>query len=1102
MYTLAALLNSPNIQKKKQPLFVKDGDDIVIQKSSSNPADGIRTSVYKHFTSKMRVVVCRTSSPIYNLNIYVPTVAPNNKGLPHTLEHLVFCGSKRHPTRGFIDVLAAYNYSIGTNAWTTDDYTCYTLDAAAEDAVANVLPAFLDHVLNPLLLDDYFVTEVYHCDEAGKEQGVVFSEMGSTENSESSLGSYHLQKLVYNPSATYANYSIGKTRDIATLTNKEIIDYHYKYYDANNITVVLTGAFSDDFEKKYLQTIPSDIVKSYGCNSRAPMDCSPPSDGSPRHETVRFPSSDTSSGSFRFGWQGPKHGDVETRIALEIMMEYLAGTSSSPLKLRFVERPSPLASSLRTKVDDYIVSMLSISLIGVPYTGHDGISANGDAMGDQDIPRLYEEDYFKNLLLNELDQIYKTRFNGDAHALENAAKRRSDEIALAFEKDPDEALQDTLRSDIVASHFSPESQGKFRIGLRAKQFDIAVKLSKMPVEYWLDLLKKWLIDGTVYSVAMVPDLELGPKLEAERKKIERANVAKIFNMEAYTKHIKKTVEANNACVSDDMKKNMPLPDPTKPSVLPHTQSLVVLDKAIGPVTAVQTINADSGFVEAKIQIPIGDIPKELRAYLVLFQDVLLDTDLVLPAGVVYDNDKEALKNEKRVQYSEFASKMADLVTSRNSCVGQGVEPFLCKGLDSIFVVGFSAPYKNYMLALRWTVQGILFSEFTPERILTCAQNLLTSIASKKRSADSILLTVESHFTDVLPGNEQLSNKRHMSFLAQEAVLTNIIKDAKSGKVDEIIVKLKDIQNILVRATGGFMALSLPSRENSKLYIDALENEWKMCYDQYAKGNNDNDGLAPSVDANAVNKLPFPIAYNSRFPDMKPPLLIHVPVDSLQSSASLFSMKLDDIPFYPTGKRSFNEELADLISLDYFALKMLASLMARIDGPLDNAVRSKGYSYGASAFITEWPKVFSLWIYQASDIVKAIGAINRLFVDMLKDWGSYVSDHDINLARSVAKYQSVTDQSTPKKVLVQSISNSINGFSSTEQYNTWCNTHIAAVKMSDLRRVFKKYMLNFVDPNWPMLRLVVTTLDTEVPARLGSYEKKTLKEISATYKTDY
>ncbi|KAJ1907754.1 hypothetical protein LPJ81_000545, partial [Coemansia sp. IMI 209127] len=57
----------------KQPLFAKEGGDIFIQKSSSSGTDGIRTSVYKHLESSMHVVVCRAPSPIYTLNIYVPT---------------------------------------------------------------------------------------------------------------------------------------------------------------------------------------------------------------------------------------------------------------------------------------------------------------------------------------------------------------------------------------------------------------------------------------------------------------------------------------------------------------------------------------------------------------------------------------------------------------------------------------------------------------------------------------------------------------------------------------------------------------------------------------------------------------------------------------------------------------------------------------------------------------------------------------------------------------------------------------------------------------------------------------------------------------------
>ncbi|KAJ2758934.1 hypothetical protein H4S06_002472, partial [Coemansia sp. BCRC 34490] len=302
------------MDNNKKLLFVKDGVDVFIQRNSNysesgNPADGFRTSVYKHFESNMRVVVCRTSSPVFTLNIYVPTASTNDKGIPHTLEHLVFSGSKRYPTRGYMDALAAHNYSVGINAWTSVDHTCYTLAAAAEDAVANVLPVYLDHILNPLLHNEHFVTEVYHYDETGKEKGVVFSEMTMYENNEMARGYYRLNGLMYNPSATYMHCNGGRTGDISKLTNEEIIDYHRKYYDANNVTVVLTGTFSDEFEETYLQTIPPDIVQSRGCDSRAFMDCSPRRDGHLRHDSLRFPSSNASSGSINFGWHGPEHQD-------------------------------------------------------------------------------------------------------------------------------------------------------------------------------------------------------------------------------------------------------------------------------------------------------------------------------------------------------------------------------------------------------------------------------------------------------------------------------------------------------------------------------------------------------------------------------------------------------------------------------------------------------------------------------------------------------------------------------------------------------------------------------------------------------------------------
>ncbi|KAJ2765063.1 hypothetical protein IWQ56_004249, partial [Coemansia nantahalensis] len=76
--------------------FTKEGE--VVYQTGQLPGNrGIRTEVFKHADSDLRVVVCHSTQPLFTMNIYVPTMSPNNKGLPHTLEHLVFCGSKRFP---------------------------------------------------------------------------------------------------------------------------------------------------------------------------------------------------------------------------------------------------------------------------------------------------------------------------------------------------------------------------------------------------------------------------------------------------------------------------------------------------------------------------------------------------------------------------------------------------------------------------------------------------------------------------------------------------------------------------------------------------------------------------------------------------------------------------------------------------------------------------------------------------------------------------------------------------------------------------------------------------------------------------------------------
>ncbi|KAI9505783.1 hypothetical protein BX070DRAFT_220766 [Coemansia spiralis] len=1062
----------------KQPLFVKETDDFIYQKGSSVPGkrnDGFRTSVYKHFESEMRIVLCRVPCPIYTLNIYVPTAVTNDKGLPHTLEHLVFCGSKNYPDRGYLDALANCNYSTGTNAWTDSDNTCYTLSAGSEGALANVLPAFLDHVLSPLLRDVHFVTEVYHYDTTGKEQGVVFSEMVSFENDEPELSFLQLSQLMFNTQATYAHYFGGKTTGIALLTNEEVIEYHRKFYDANNITIVLTGAFSDNFEEKCLQTLPKEIIQSLAKE---------------RYATRAFASSDTDTGSFNFGWHGPPHEDTELILAFEILFEYLAGSSSSPLHQRFVERPSPLAGALSACVFERTTTVLSLEFVGVPYADGEQYPEHAEGSGDDeeydddevndydeeaddpDIAHLFEECYFEELLLEELKRIHQSRFDGDKHALKNAATRVCEGLAAKMEREASDLLQEQLYPDIVASHFSPDSQGKFHIGSRAKQFDMLEDLGNRPIEYWLDLLKKWLLDRTVYHVAMIPDVELGSKLETERKEIEKANKARIADKDAHAKYIKQAIEAGKAYLPDSLKQSMPMPNPAGVGTLPHTEHMIIPASDIGPISAVQIIQVDSGFSEAQLYIPIGNLSDDMRMYLALFQELMLNTDIVLPAGVIYDTEEEPLLEDKRIGFMDVESRLSDIVTTRSAFVGRGSDQLSCGWLDEWFIVNFGVVYHKYALAARWITQYLVFADFTIERILTAAQNLVTSISEIKRDGESVANAVEQHFIVVSSEGKPCWNESHISFLGQEGVLKRIIEKVKGDSATEVIEKLRGIQHILLQAKNGFISLSVPYGEDYQSYIDGFTHEWNACMEKYSYHRNEavtsNPGYAATESTGFLltaesKSSPFPIKYTSRFPVLAKPLLVHVPVQTLQTAFATTYLEIDLVSF-PSMDCSFDEQLADLPALDYYALVMLVEILARMDGPLYNAVRGKGYAYGAQMCLVRW-----------TSQLYSIVAIKEAIADVGNNWNSYIGDFEMHMARSV--------QSTPKMVLAECIKSSIYGFSTLKEHTIWRN-------QSDMRRVYDKYVRRFLDNEYPAVTV------------LGSFIQTTLEELSASYMVDY
>ncbi|KAJ1725212.1 hypothetical protein LPJ53_000635 [Coemansia erecta] len=1116
-----------------EALFVKEGDDFYFEKGTAD-GSGYRTSVYRHRESQMRVVVSRVPRPLCTLHIYVPTVTDNDKGLPHTLEHLVFCGSQRYPHRGYLDALANCNFSQGTNAWTSGDHTCYTLEASSEQAVANVLPVYLDHVLHPVLRPDQFVTEVYHFDSAGREKGVVFSEMVARESGEYDQAMRALYGQAFGPRSAYRFETGGLTKDIARLTNEEIVAYHAEYYDANNITVVLTGSFSDDFEERVLQTLPAEIVASSGRSSRTPVDCQGPPEGAPVGRTVEYPSADVESGSVWFCWRGPMPEDVETVVALEVLLEYLAENSSSPLMQRFVERRRPLASAVAYGVEKVIPCTIEVQFSGVPYAagrrgaGGDEAEGSGDEDGeddeggdesgdeggdesedeDEDVPRLFDERYFERLVVSELQRVHDSGFDGDPEALRKAALRVRQKRAEKMENAPEDAIQLSLCADIVASHFSPGHLGAFTIGSRAQQFTLLDRLAAQPLEYWLGILRTWLVDAPAYHVVMVPDSQLGGRLEEARRAVEQGNAAGVGDAAAHDAWVARAIEANRVDLPEDVKRRAPGADARLIAGLAHEHTVRRLASGARglSVGVAQVVQVDTGFPSLRLHLPLDALDDRQRAHLVVFQELLLASDLRLPAGLVYDMDEGPLEHARLVDYVTVDRRLADLATAREAAVGYRNARFACGWMDGVFNVRVRATRGRFALAVRWALQAVVFAEFSAERIAAVAQNLLAEVSESHRDGHDMAAAVALHYTtrpaqpplEKLPVEKPDLVEHHISVLEQAAVLRRVAERARAGDVAEIVQVLDGIRDRLLGAQAqGFVTLGVPAGEDPQGYVDVYVRESSACCAKYrdgsllaAAGRKDGEQLLADI---------FPLARALRFPtDLAAPLRVQLALASEQASYAHVYVHSDLFRApTPSSTESFEQQLAHYPALDYYALRLLCALLDRVDGPLYNAVRGRGYAYGAYFSQALWQDHLSFVCYRASDVLRAISEMRSLVGRLRDHWDEYVGEFEVRMTRSSLVYMNTV--ATPAALVDCCARANIYGFENARMMERWRNEHLEHVTMEDLRRVYDVHLSKLADPGHPSITVVTTPPDTKLPAdAIGAFEQLTLEQLSASY----
>jgi Zn-dependent M16 (insulinase) family peptidase len=246
---------------KKVPKFRK------VQSFETDYAPTVIT-LYESERSGMQVLVADRKGPKINGYFTLATEIFDDSGAPHTLEHLIFMGSKNYQYKGLLDKLASRAYS-GTNAWTAVDHTAYTLETAGWDGFAQILPVYLEHVVLPTLTDDACVTEVHHVDGEGNDAGVVYSEMQALQYSSSELMDLRARRLLYPENVGFRYETGGMTEALRVLTPDRIREFHKAMYQPRNLAVIIVGEANHEHLLEILDEFEASIDGEISANGTA-----------------------------------------------------------------------------------------------------------------------------------------------------------------------------------------------------------------------------------------------------------------------------------------------------------------------------------------------------------------------------------------------------------------------------------------------------------------------------------------------------------------------------------------------------------------------------------------------------------------------------------------------------------------------------------------------------------------------------------------------------------------------------------------------------------------------------------------------------------------
>ncbi|KAF2749468.1 zinc metalloprotease-like protein [Sporormia fimetaria CBS 119925] len=685
----------------------------VIQKFTPDYADA-RITHYESQRTGMRVVVVDRKGPKVYGYFSVATEIHDDSGAPHTLEHLVFMGSKRFPYKSVLDRAATRSYA-DTNAWTDNHETVYSLTAAGWEGFAQLLPMYLDHVIQPTLTDEACYTEVHHVDGTGHDAGVVYSEMQGRENLQSDLMDLQMRHHLYPEGDGFRYETGGLTPNLRVLTADRIRQFHKDMYQPKNLRVVLIGEVDhenlldllDKLEDDYVDRVPA-----YDAPFKRPWVDSahtPPLKDTVV-DTVEFPEEDESTGEIQIAFLGPEARDDLAETALNTILTYLAGSSVSVLVNTLVEKEH-VTSMVYFWIKSHFHQVIWFVLTSVAT----------EKLADVE-KRFFE--VLREHLEKPLDMGYLTE----------CLHRFKRQVKLTSEMSNDDWKEPILKDHLFGAR---DGSDLYHSLSSLKDFE---ELEKWSEADWRAFANKWLVENNHVSILGKPSKALAEKIKSDEAARIKAQQEKLGEdgLKKLAQKLEDAKAQNDKPIPEGMISDLKVPGAESIHLFKTVTARSGLAKSLGvtPSDVQNIVDKDengfplfihyehfsSSFVHFGIALGTAGIPTELKPLLGVYLGNFFATPI--------------MKDGQRI---EFEKVIVDL---ERDTVEYSFDRAADLGNSEMVYIYFVAEADKFETIVKWLATLFVDSIFDKDRLISIVKRMLADVPDEKRDGNSMAYSVD------------------------------------------------------------------------------------------------------------------------------------------------------------------------------------------------------------------------------------------------------------------------------------------------------------------------------------------------------------------------